>query len=156
MEFLRSARPRFVSVAGALHPEAAVPVLAIVDNREYGRDIQIWSFGYIVQRETEKEAKEFLHYYVHKKGDWVVGGNLMRLLGIGSLAVEDFRRLQAHFMAGWGAFPLVGNKEQIIEGLANLSKVGIDGALRSWPIYEKGMLDFQKKTLPLLKQAGLR
>jgi dimethylsulfone monooxygenase len=59
-------------------------------------------------------------------------------------------------MAGWGAFPLVGTKEQIVEGLANLSKVGIDGALLSWPIYEEGMLDFQKETLPLLKQAGLR
>jgi dimethylsulfone monooxygenase len=44
----------------------------------------------------------------------------------------------------------------VVEGLANLSKVGIDGALLSWPIYEDGMLDFQNKTLPLLKQAGLR
>jgi FMNH2-dependent dimethyl sulfone monooxygenase len=47
---------------------------------EYGGDIQIWSFGYVVQRETEKEAKEFLHYYVHEKGDWVAAENLMRLL----------------------------------------------------------------------------
>jgi dimethylsulfone monooxygenase len=123
---------------------------------QYGRNIQIWSFGYVVQRETEKEAKEFLHYYVHEKGDWIAAENLMGLLGIGSLAVEDFRKLQAHFMAGWGAFPLVGTKEQIVEGLANLSGVGIDGALLSWPIYEEGMLDFQKNTLPLLKQAGLR
>jgi hypothetical protein len=36
------------------------------------------------------------------------------------------------------------------------SKVGIDGALLSWPIYEEGMLDFRKNTMPLLKQAGLR
>jgi alkanesulfonate monooxygenase SsuD/methylene tetrahydromethanopterin reductase-like flavin-dependent oxidoreductase (luciferase family) len=59
-------------------------------------------------------------------------------------------------MAGWGAFPLVGTKEQVVEGLANLSKVGIDGALLSWPIYEEGMLMFQRETLPLLQQAGLR
>jgi hypothetical protein len=32
----------------------------------------------------------------------------------------------------------------------------IDGALLSWPIHEEGMLDFQKKALPLLKQVGLR
>jgi FMNH2-dependent dimethyl sulfone monooxygenase len=54
------------------------------------------------------------------------------------------------------AFPLVGTKEQVAEGLANLSKVGIDGALLSWPLYEEGMLTFQRETLPLLKQAGLR
>jgi alkanesulfonate monooxygenase SsuD/methylene tetrahydromethanopterin reductase-like flavin-dependent oxidoreductase (luciferase family) len=59
-------------------------------------------------------------------------------------------------MGGWGAFPLVGTKEQVVEGLANLSKVGIDGALLSWPIYEEGMLMFQRETLPLLQQAGLR
>jgi alkanesulfonate monooxygenase SsuD/methylene tetrahydromethanopterin reductase-like flavin-dependent oxidoreductase (luciferase family) len=127
-----------------------------LDKEEYGRDIQILSFGYVVQRETEKEAKDFLHYYVHEKGDWVAAGNLMELLGIGSLAVEDFKKLQAHFMAGWGAFPLVGTKEQVVDGLANLSKVGIDGALLSWPLYEEGMLAFQKDTMPLLKQAGLR
>ena len=78
-----------------------------------------------MQRETEKEAKDFLHYYVHEKGDWVAAENLMKLLGIGSLAVEDFLELQAHFMAGWGAFPLVGTKEQVVDALANLSKVGI-------------------------------
>jgi alkanesulfonate monooxygenase SsuD/methylene tetrahydromethanopterin reductase-like flavin-dependent oxidoreductase (luciferase family) len=59
-------------------------------------------------------------------------------------------------MGGWGAFPLVGTKEQVVEGLANLSKVGIDGALLSWPIYEEGMLTFQRETMPLLQQAGLR
>jgi alkanesulfonate monooxygenase SsuD/methylene tetrahydromethanopterin reductase-like flavin-dependent oxidoreductase (luciferase family) len=59
-------------------------------------------------------------------------------------------------MARWGAFPLVGTKEQVVDGLANLSKVGIDRALLSWPLYEEGMLAFQKDTMPLLNQAGLR
>jgi hypothetical protein len=42
--------------------------------------------------------------------------------------------------------------------LALISRVGVNGALLSWPIYEGGMLDFhfQKNTLLLLKQAGLR
>jgi alkanesulfonate monooxygenase SsuD/methylene tetrahydromethanopterin reductase-like flavin-dependent oxidoreductase (luciferase family) len=122
----------------------------------YGREVQVWGNANIVQAETEKEARAFYRYYVHEKGDWVAAENLMKLLGIGSLAVEDFRKLQAHFMAGWGAFPLVGTKEQVVEGLANLSKVGIDGALLSWPIYEEGMLTFQRETMPLLQQAGLR
>jgi dimethylsulfone monooxygenase len=125
---------------------------------EYGRDLKVWSFGYVVQRETEKEAKDFLHHYVHEKGDWVAAGNLIEMLGLNSLAVEPgaFEKLKAHFMAGWGAFPLVGTKEQIVDGLAALSSTGIDGALLSWPLYEEGMLAFQKETLPLLKQAGLR
>ena len=125
---------------------------------EYGRDLKVWSFGYVVQRETEKEAKDFLHYYVHEKGDWVAAGNLIDMLGLNSRAVEPaaVQQLKAHFMAGWGAFPLVGTKEQVVDGLAALASTGIDGALLNWPLYEEGMLTFQKDTLPLLKQAGLR
>jgi alkanesulfonate monooxygenase SsuD/methylene tetrahydromethanopterin reductase-like flavin-dependent oxidoreductase (luciferase family) len=125
---------------------------------KYGREIQVWSFGYVVQRETEKEAKDFLHYYVYEKGDWAAAGNLIDMLGLGSLAVEPsaFEKLKAHFMGGWGAFPLVGTKEQIVDGLATLSDIGVDGALLSWPLYEEGMLAFQCETMPLLKQAGLR
>ena len=37
-----------------------------------------------------------------------------------------------------------------------MSAMGLDGALLSWPLYEEGMLAFQRETMPLLKQAGLR
>jgi hypothetical protein len=43
-----------------------------------------------------------------------------------------------------------------IGGLAALSSTGIDGAPLNWPLCEEGMLAFQRDTLPLLKQAGLR
>lgn len=36
-----------------------------------------------------------------------------------------------------------------------LASTGIDGALLNWPLYEEGMLTFQRETLPLLKQTGL-
>ncbi len=80
------------------------------------------------------------------------------MLGLNSLAVEPaaVQQLKAHFMAGWGAFPLVGTKEQVVDGLAALASTGIDGALLNWPLYEEGMLTFQRETLPLLKQTELR
>ena len=34
------------------------------------RDIQVWSLAYIVQGETEQEARDFYKYYVHEKGDF--------------------------------------------------------------------------------------
>ena len=49
---------------------------------EYGRDIQVWTNAYILQGETEEDAKKFLHHYVHEKGDWVAVDNLTRTLGI--------------------------------------------------------------------------
>ena len=63
----------------------------------------------------------------------------------------------AEMMVGsWGGFPLIGTKEQIVDGLANLAKVGVDGVLLSWPRYEQDMRLFRDETYPLLQQAGLR
>jgi hypothetical protein len=36
-------------------------------------------------------------------------------------------------ISGWGGFPLIGTGAQIIDGLAILSKIGLDGVLLSWP-----------------------
>ena len=52
--------------------------------REYGREIQVWSHAYIVQGETEAEAKSFFNYYVHEKGDWEAADNLVNMLGLNS------------------------------------------------------------------------
>ena len=64
--------------------------------------------------------------------------------------------LKEHFIAGWAGYPLIGTKEQIVEGLLTLSRAGFDGTLLSWPRYLQDMRQFQAETLPLVKQAGLR
>jgi alkanesulfonate monooxygenase SsuD/methylene tetrahydromethanopterin reductase-like flavin-dependent oxidoreductase (luciferase family) len=64
--------------------------------------------------------------------------------------------MKAHFIAGWGGYPLIGTNEQIVEGLERLSKMGLDGAVLSWPRYIDGMQQFKRDILPLARQAGLR
>jgi alkanesulfonate monooxygenase SsuD/methylene tetrahydromethanopterin reductase-like flavin-dependent oxidoreductase (luciferase family) len=59
-------------------------------------------------------------------------------------------------IAGWGGFPLIGTKEQIVDGLITLSRIGLDGVLLSWPRYLEGMREFRAVTYPLIEQAGLR
>ena len=125
---------------------------------ERGREIQVWTNAYIVQRDTEKDAKDFFDYYVNQQGDWEAAENLVATLGIKS---ESFppgvaRQLKAHFIAGWGGYPLVGTKEQVVDGLALLASLGFDGVILSWARYVEEMQDFQKVTYPLLVQAGLR
>src|SRR5207245_11038944 len=43
----------------------------------YGREVRVWSNATIAQAETEKEARDFYHYYVHEKGDWVSARNVI-------------------------------------------------------------------------------
>ena len=125
---------------------------------EYGREIQVWSYAYVVQGDTEKDARDFYDYYVHQKGDWAAVDNLVgtMIANAQTLPAEVLQGLKEHFIAGWGGYPLVGTKEQIVDGLQHLSDMGLDGTLLSWPRYIEGMQQFEQETLPLVKQAGLR
>ncbi|MGZ3361634.1 MAG: LLM class flavin-dependent oxidoreductase, partial [Xanthobacteraceae bacterium] len=60
--------------------------------REYGREIQVWSHAYIVQGETEAEARSFFNYYVYEKGDWEAAENLVNMLGLNSKNLGPERR----------------------------------------------------------------
>jgi dimethylsulfone monooxygenase len=127
---------------------------------EYGRAVRVWTLATIVQGETEQEARRFYDYYVHEKGDWIAAGNVVAAMAAEinerNYPPERARAMAEMFVSGWGGHPLIGTKEQIVDGLAALSRMGIDGVLLSWPRFEAGMREFRDATLPLVKQAGLR
>lgn len=125
---------------------------------EYDRDIKVWSLAYIVQGETEKEARDFYKYYVHDRGDWVAAENVIETLGLNSKTIpaDRMQTMKEHFVAGWSGYPIIGSKEQIVEGLIKLSDAGLDGVLLSWPRFESQMEDFKESIYPLVIQAGLR
>jgi FMNH2-dependent dimethyl sulfone monooxygenase len=127
---------------------------------EYGREIRVWTVANVVQGETEKEARDFYRYYVHEKGDWQAAKNMIDVfsaeINARDIPPERLKAYQEAFIAGWGGFPLVGTKEQIVDGLQNLSRAGLDGVLLAWPRFEQGMREFRDVTYPLVRQAGLR
>jgi alkanesulfonate monooxygenase SsuD/methylene tetrahydromethanopterin reductase-like flavin-dependent oxidoreductase (luciferase family) len=125
---------------------------------EFGRELQVWSHAYIVQGETEAEAKDYFDEYVHRKGDWEAATNLVETMGLNTVGrtQEQLRAMKMHFIGGWGGFQLVGTKEQVVDGLCKLSALGLDGVVVSWPRYIEDMRVFQRETLPLLRQAGMR
>ncbi len=125
---------------------------------EYGRELQVWCHAYIVQGETEAEAKAYFDEYVHQKGDWEAATNLITTMGLNTVSrtPEMLNAMKMHFIGGWGGFALIGTREQIVDGLAKLSALGLDGVVVSWPRYIEDMRRFQRETLPLIKQAGLR
>ena len=125
---------------------------------EYGNEIQVWTNTYVVQGETEKEAHDFLDYYANQKGDWEAVENLVQTMGINAktFTEDQMKGMKKHFMAGWGGFPIIGTKEQVVDTLQKLSDVGFDGVLLTFAQFHKGMTEFRDKTYPLLIQAGLR
>jgi FMNH2-dependent dimethyl sulfone monooxygenase len=126
--------------------------------KEYGREIQVWSYAYVVQGETEQEAKAYFDEYVNQKGDWEAVTNLVdtMIANAKTLPSAVLAEMKKHFIAGWGGYPLVGNKEQIVDGLVTMQKMGLDGTLLNWPRYIDDMRWFQQHVYPLVQQAGLR
>jgi alkanesulfonate monooxygenase SsuD/methylene tetrahydromethanopterin reductase-like flavin-dependent oxidoreductase (luciferase family) len=125
---------------------------------EFGRDLQIWAYGYVVQGDTQKDADDLLHYYAVEKGDDVAVQNLCHQLGIDKMITDPaaYDRFKYHFKAGYGGYPLVGTAERIAGLLEKVADAGLNGLALSWLDYHEGIERFNKEVMPLLRQNGLR
>jgi len=126
--------------------------------RDLGREMQIFGQAYIVCRDTEKEAQDFVREYVYDRGDWEGVRNLLDVLVPNSQSAlgDGWEAMAANLIAGYGAIPLVGTPEQIVDGMLAFADAGLDGITLSWVNYEEGLLQFQETLLPMMQQAGLR
>ncbi|MDR3421186.1 MAG: LLM class flavin-dependent oxidoreductase [Xanthobacteraceae bacterium] len=125
---------------------------------ECKREIQVWTNAYIFQGDSEAEARATYEDCVFKNGDWEGVENLVNIMGLNSLSIPApaLQTLKQHFIAGWAGYPLIGTKEQVVDGLALLERAGFDGIVLSWPRYLEDMRQFKAETFPLVQQAGLR
>lgn len=125
---------------------------------EYGRHIQVWCTGYVVQRETEAEANQYVKRYVEEFGDNEAADMFIKyqLESAKTIAPDVVNKIRHALMAGAGGISLVGTADQISEKLKLLSDCGLDGILLSWIDYEEGMHSFTADVLPRLVQMGLR
>ena len=98
--------------------KAKVDAYRELARKEYGREIQVWSYAYVVQGETEKEAKALYDEYVNQKGDWDAAQNLVdtMIANAKTLPTEVIAEMKKHFIAGWGGYPIIGTPEQIVDG----------------------------------------
>jgi FMNH2-dependent dimethyl sulfone monooxygenase len=126
--------------------------------RNAGRNIQSWIHVYVVCRDTEKEANDYLDYYVREKGDYEAVNNLLEIFEMNSetLPTEVLEQFRFHFIAGHGGYPLVGTPEQIVDEMNKLIQIGVDGVLISWVDYKTEAKQWIDEVLPLMEQAGQR
>ena len=124
---------------------------------EFDRELQVWGHGYVVCRPTEKEAQDYVKYYVEERGDWEAADNLARGMGLYErLPPDRLAMFKYHFIAGWGGYPLVGTAEQIVDELQTLAQAGFDGVVLSWVNNEVELQQWIAEIMPLMEQAGLR
>jgi FMNH2-dependent dimethyl sulfone monooxygenase len=125
---------------------------------EFGREIQLWTNCAITQRDTKKEAEDYLRRYSEEFLDLEVMDSLMQTLSKENNIPMDSPRLafMRHRMAVGAGPAIVGDAQSIAEQLAAISNVGIDGLILTWVDYVDGVDRFNRQVLPLLEQMGLR
>jgi dimethylsulfone monooxygenase len=148
----------FVAVPDLETARAVISEIKALAMREFGRKILVFLMTYIVCARKEQEARDFLRYYVHEKGDWNAVRDLLSVLvpNSQSASKEQWESMAANLIAGYGGLPLIGTPEQVVEGMLRMSDAGVDGITVSWANYEFGLAQFRELILPLAIQAGLR
>jgi dimethylsulfone monooxygenase len=124
----------------------------------YGRSISTMTYATIVCRDTEREARRDYEEMVSKI-DWEAIDYLTKVFGMEGQSygdAESVRKLRTQFALGWGGITFVGTPEQVVEELAHVSAIGIDGIMLGFLDYVVELEQFDRAVMPLLRQAGLR
>lgn len=126
--------------------------------RDYGREVQAWTYAYCVQRPSRAEAEAYLHHYAVEQEDgpsldaWSAGvGSQTKILK----SPEAVRAFRQRFAAGAGGSALIGTAKDIAARLDQLSGAGLDGVLLTWVDFVDGLQRFTE-VMPLLEARGLR
>lgn len=121
---------------------------------DFGRQIDVMTYGLVVCRETEKDAKAAFQQ-VLDDGDWGAAGNVIKIaLSGASQSFDHAREMSERFIAGWGGYPLVGTPEQVVEGMKQLNDAGMGGMGMIDP--DKELPTFKQEILPLMVKEGIR
>jgi FMNH2-dependent dimethyl sulfone monooxygenase len=147
----------FASLDTLENVKAYTSALKAKARTEHDREIQTMTYGLVVCRDTEAEAKAAFQNVVDE-GDWGAAGNVIKIAGSGSSESFDHavKKFQERFIAGWGGYPIVGTPEQVTEELGRLNEAGMDGMIMGLIDYNEELKYFGDEVMPLLVESGIR
>jgi dimethylsulfone monooxygenase len=126
---------------------------------EVGSTTKMLTHGTVVVRDTEAEAKRYFQWWVDEMGDFEAAANTRdQMIGGGSSSLPPHvqQALTRGLVIGWGAKPLIGTPEQVVDQLLDLHKLGMSGIALGWVDYVDGFAEFNERVIPLMIEAGLR
>lgn len=148
-------------LVGSLDPEKITAQVSEIKNfgrTEFGREVQVWTTTFVVQRDTDQEARDYHRWYSIENEDTANVDAWMRLQQEQTQVLPPavLAQMRHRFASGAGGVPLVGTAQTIADRLSMLAGCGIDGLLLTWVDYVDGIKRFTEGVLPLIEEAGLR
>jgi len=124
----------------------------------YGRAIGVFSNVSVVCRPTKKEAEEYFHYYAVENADHIAVENMIEGRGLKKPGVTEDRlkELRIRAAGGNGALPIIGNPDDVVAFMKQLSKSGVTALAIGLQNYLDQFPYFRDEVLPRLEKEGLR
>ncbi|MCP9981643.1 LLM class flavin-dependent oxidoreductase [Actinomadura madurae] len=121
------------------------------------RTVGVFTLGHVVCRPTRTEAEDFLRYYADEHADWPAVDEVMRLQGLHaqSFTPEMLQIYRDRFAAGHGSCPLIGDPDDVAEGIAEFARAGFDGIALSFLNYAEELGYFAAEVMPRLRARGV-
>lgn len=123
----------------------------------YGRDIQVWGYGFVVQGDTREAAEaKAREYTVEYPDDTSIDVFVKyQIKNAQNMPPEVLAQLRPAVAAG-GGVPLYGTAEDVADKLEMMSDCGMDGVLLTFVDYLDGTERFVETVMPILEARGLR
>jgi dimethylsulfone monooxygenase len=137
---------------------------------QYGRSTDVYTQTQVVCRPTRKEAEDFYYYFAEEQADEEALAYFRRkkLDTVGKSASEypHYQQQPTKHSAEAagkpypgifpGMYPVVGNPDDVVEKLKQLSATGLAGSALVFLNYLSEMPLFVQEVLPRMERAGLR
>ena len=129
--------------------------------RANGREVGVYTSGYVICRPTRKEALEYEHYVVEENADWEAIDHLLELSMANNhswkhASADEVAQARRRIAAGHGGCPAIGDPDEVAAALARLGAAGFAGFAFSFVNYLDEFPYFRDEVLPRLERLGLR
>ena len=124
-----------------------------------GREIEVYTQGQVICRQTQKEAEDYYHWANVENAEWPAIDRMLELHNVTAAntapdLLKSKRRMMA--LSGIGGRPYVGAPDKVAEDMATLARGGLRGIAFSFVNFVKDAPFFCAEVLPRLARMGLR
>ena len=129
--------------------------------KSLGRDVGVFTPGFVICRPTQREADEYQHYVVDENADWdaidyQMGMSMRNNHSLKDASAADIAAARKRWAAGHGGYAMVGDPDFVANEMLKLSDAGFAGFAFSFINYNLEFPFFRDEVLPRLERLGLR
>jgi dimethylsulfone monooxygenase len=129
--------------------------------RQFGREVGVFTPGYVMCRPTQREAEDYFRYVVDENGDWsAIDHHLAMAIrnnhSLRDASAEVIAAVRRGYAAGHGGYGMVGDPDFVAAEMAKMSAAGFAGFAFSFVNYNAEFPYFRGEVIPRLERLGLR